>query len=190
MSERHLLATGGEAKGRLRLDNTPFGCEKVRVPRTTSGIHHQGSHSRSRRGPRSTSGHKRAGTGLQTGREQVPGRGSGATEVNDQGSRTVGRRRVAALSVLQISMTHPWRPDDLPLPVDSGAPADIITTESLGSQADHLEQAVIAFKRAFTTDLRREHPLTAALRYLERKSGTSLGLPSPIPAAECRKSRT
>ena len=61
--------------------------------------------------------------------------------------------------------------------MDSGTPANIITAESLGSQADYLEQAETAFERAFhtfTAVLRQEHPLTAALRYPERKNEANM----------------
>ena len=91
--------------------------------------------------------------------------------------------------VLQSSMPYPWQPDDLPWPADSGAPAHIITAESLDSQADYLKQAVIAVERThlvFTAVLTREHPLTAALRYPERKSETNLGSrpQSPRPSLQ------
>ena len=51
---------------------------------------------------------------------------------------------------------------------------DIFTAEFLGNQTDYMEQAIIAFMRAFhafTAVLRQEHPVTAALGYPERKKG-------------------
>ena len=71
-----------------------------------------------------------------------------------------------------------WQPDDLQRSMDSGAPSDVVTAESLGNQADHLEQAVTAFKRArhlFTAALKGEHAFTAALRYQELESEVNLG---------------
>ena len=58
--------------------------------------------------------------------------------------------------------------NDQQSPKDSDAPSRMVSTESLGSRADHIEQAVAILKRAHLA-------FTAALRYPELESNASLG---------------
>ena len=58
--------------------------------------------------------------------------------------------------------------NDQQSPKDSDGPSRTVSTESLGSWADHIEQAVDILKRAHLA-------FTVALRYPELESNTSLG---------------
>ena len=54
---------------------------------------------------------------------------------------------------------QPWISDSPPGSADEDAQSDIATAESLGSQADHMEQAISAFVKSYdilTTELRHQ----------------------------------
>ena len=63
---------------------------------------------------------------------------------------------------------QPWISDSPPGSADEDAQSDIATAESLGSQADHMEQAISAFVKSYDI-------LTAELRHQELESEINPG---------------